>query len=630
MPNITLPDGTKIRFVRETTPIKIAEKIDLGLAKKALAAKVDGKIVDLDYKIKKDAELKILTSDDKEGLDVLRHSASHVLAHAVKKLFPKAKLGIGPAIENGFYYDFDLRKPFRPGDLKKIEKEMQKIIDADNEFEKISMTKAGAKKRFKDEPYKLELIEELAEKPTAYKEGDFIDLCSGPHIPSAGKIGAFKLLKTAGAYWKGDSNNPQMQRVYGIAFASKKDLDKYLHKIEEAEKRDHRKIGKEMDLFSFHTEAPGMPFFHPNGMIIINEIIDYWREEHNKENYKEVKTPIILRKRLWEQSGHWDHYKENMYFTRIDNIDYAVKPMNCPAQILIFKNRLRSYRELPMRMAEFGLVHRHELSGVLAGLFRVRAFIQDDAHHYCTEEQLKDEIKLIIDLTLRIYKTFGFDAEIELSTRPEKAMGSKEVWDKAENSLKEALKEKKIKYKLNPGEGAFYGPKIDFHIKDSLERNWQCGTIQVDFSMPEKFNITYEAKDNTKKRVVMVHRALLGSLERFFGILIEHHAGKFPVWLAPEQVRVVSVSDKFNKYAEKIYNEIKESGIRTYFDSRVESVGAKIRDARIARIPYIILVGEKEQKSKSIAVRTRDNDIKYGLKLSPFIKKVLKEIEERK
>lgn len=630
MPNIILPDKTKIRFVKTITPMKIAQKIGIGLAKSAVAAKVNGKIVDLNSEINKDAEIKILTDKDKESLDVLRHSTAHVLADAVKKIYPNAKLGIGPAIETGFYYDFDLKQPFKPGDLKRIEEEMQKIIDADIPFEKINLTKARALKKFEDEPYKIELIEGLKEKPTAYKSGKFVDLCAGPHIPSTGKIGAFKLLKTAGAYWKGDSNNKQLQRVYGIAFFHKRDLEKYLNFIEEAEKRDHRKIGKEMDLFSFHLEAPGMPFFHPNGMIVINEIIKYWREEHEKYGYKEIRTPILLRKKLWEQSGHWDHYAENMYFTKIDENDYALKPMNCPGGILVYKTNLHSYRELPLRMAEFGIVHRHELSGVLAGLFRVRTFTQDDAHLYCTPDQIKKEIIGIIDLTEKIYNQFGFDFEVELSTRPEKAMGSQEQWNKAENALEDALKEKKINYQLNPGDGAFYGPKIDFHVKDSLGRKWQCGTIQLDFQMPIKFNINYEAKDNTKKRVAMLHRTVLGSLERFFGILIEHYAGKFPVWLAPEQVRVISVSDKTNKYAEKIFNELKEQGIRVLFDSREETVGAKIRDARNARIPYVLMVGEKEQKAKTVSIRTRDNKIDFNKKLSPFVKKVLKEIEERK
>ena len=629
MPNITLPDGTKIRFVKETTPGKIAEKIGIGLAKKALAAKVNSQLVDLQYKIKEDAELRILTDKDKESIEVIRHSAAHILADAVQRLFPKAKLGIGPSIETGFYYDFDLKKPFKPGDLKRIEEEMKNIIEQDIPFERIELTPAKAQKMFADEPYKLELLEALESKPLAYKHGTFVDLCSGPHVPSTGKIGAFKLLKTAGAYWKGDSNNKQLTRVYGIAFVNKKELDAYLHMIEEAEKRDHRKIGKEMDLFSFHLEAPGMPFFHANGMIVINEIIKYWREEHDKYGYKEIRTPIILRKRLWEQSGHWDHYAENMYFTKIDDVDYAVKPMNCPSGILVYKNTLHSYRELPLRFAEFGLVHRHELSGVLAGLFRVRTFTQDDSHHYCMPDQVKDEIIRIIELTDLMYKKFGFDFHVELSTMPEKAMGTKEQWEEAETILEEALKDKKVKYKLNPGDGAFYGPKIDFHVKDSLGRTWQCGTIQLDFQMPIKFNVTYEARDNSKKRVTMIHRTVLGSLERFFGILIEHYAGKFPTWLAPEQTRVISVSDKHNKYAEKIFNEIKNSNIRANLDDREETVGSKIRDARNARIPYIIMVGEKEEKAKTISIRTKDNEVKFGQKLTPFIKKVLKEIEER-
>ena len=630
MPKITLKDGTKIRFRKPVKPADIAEKIGKVFAKKAVGALVNDELWDLQQPIKKDSDVEILLADSTQGLEIIRHSAAHVLAIAVKRLFPDVKLGIGPAIENGFYYDFDKKQPFRPGDLNKIEAEMQKIIEEDIPFERIELTRARAKKMFKDEPYKLEMMEEL-KKLSAYRSGKkFVDLCKGPHVPSTGWVKAFKLMKIAGAYWRGDTARPQLQRIYGVAFSSRKELDEYIHLMEEAEKRDHRKLGKLLDLYSFHIEAPGMVFVHPKGMIILNKLLDYWREEHEKAGYDEVRTPIILAKRLWEQSGHWEHYQENMYFTKIDEADYAVKPMNCPGNILIFKSKLHSYKELPLRWAELGLVHRHELSGVLSGLFRVRAFVQDDAHIYCTEDQIENEIIAILDLTDRMYKTFGLKFHVELSTRPEKFMGSAEIWDKAEEILQRALKHKKIKFIVHKGEGTFYGPKIDFHVMDALGRTWQCGTIQLDFQMPEKFNVTYEGADGQKHRITMIHRTVYGSLERFLGILVEHYAGKFPLWLAPEQVRILAVSDKFNKYAQQVRKEIEEAGVRVYFDNRAETVGYKIRDAQQMKIPYTITIGEKEKKSKSIAVRTRDNKVKMGLKLRPFIKNLLKEIEDRK
>jgi len=628
---ITLPDGSKFKARKGIKPIDIAKKL-LGsvFAKKALVALVNGELWDLDRAIEEDAKVKILTYDDEEAIAVLRHSCAHVLAQAVKRLYPDVKLGIGPAIENGFYYDFDKKEAFTPADLKRIEAEMKKIIKADYKFERKEISKEEAKKLFADEPYKLELIDEMEEPISVYKDGEFIDLCKGPHIPSTGMIKAFKLMKTAGAYWKGKAENPQLQRIYGVAFKDEKELKKYLSLLEEAEKRDHRKLGKELDLFSIHPEGPGFPFFHPKGMIVINEILKYWREEHEKEGYSEVKTPIILSKALWEQSGHWEHYKENMYFTKIDDRDFAIKPMNCPGSILIYKERVHSYRELPLRWAELGLVHRHELSGVLSGLFRVRAFTQDDAHIYCMPEQIEKEVIKIIKLTERIYSTFGFKYEVELSTKPEKAMGTAEQWERAETALKNALEKCGIKYKINPGEGAFYGPKIDFHVRDALGRKWQCGTIQLDFQMPERFDLSYEGKDGKRHRVVMLHRTVLGSLERFLGVLLEHFAGKLPLWIAPEQIRVITVSDKVRNYAEKVYKELKKQGFRVMLDDRAATVQYKIRDAQLQKIPYMVVIGEKEEKAKKIAVRTRENKVKFGVELDKFIDALKKEIKERK
>jgi threonyl-tRNA synthetase len=565
-----------------------------------------------------------------KDLQKLRHSASHVLAQASLELFPDVKLGIGPAIEDGFYYDFDKKDGFSPEDLEKIEKKAHEIIKRNLKIEKISKTKAEAKKILKDQPFKLELLKELKGNVTFYKQGDFIDLCAGPHVRSTGEIKAFKILSTAGAYWKGDSKNKMLQRIYGTAFYDKKDLKKYLHVLEEAKKRDHKKLGKQLDLFSFHEEGPGFPFFHPRGMIIYNTLVDYWKKIHKEYGYLEVKTPLVLNRELWLMSGHWDHYKENMYFTKIDNKDYAIKPMNCPGGILIYKNKLHSYKEFPLRVAELGLVHRHELSGVLNGLFRVRAFTQDDAHIYCTEEQLEKEIIGVIKLAEEIYKTFGLRYDIELSTRPEKSIGTDKMWKNAESSLENALKKLKLKYKINKGDGAFYGPKIDFHIKDSLGRSWQCGTIQVDFAMPERFNLDYDGKDGRKHKPVMVHRAILGSLERFIGILIEHYAGKFPLWLSPLQAKILTVTDRSNKFANDVLEKLKESDIRAEIDNRSETISKKVRDAQQEKANYIITIGDKEVKSRKLAVRTRNGKVKFGVSLTSFIKDLLKEIEEKR
>ena len=566
----------------------------------------------------------------KKDLDTLRHSASHVLAQAVQELFPKVKLGIGPSIENGFYYDFDKKEGFTPEDLKSIEAKCKELIKKDIKIVKKEVSRAEAKKILKNEPLKLELLEDLKGEITFYEQEKFIDLCAGPHVESTKEIKAFKILSTAGAYWKGDSNNEMLQRIYGTAFYDKKEMRKYLFMLEEAKKRDHKKIGEKLNLFSFHEEGPGFPFFHPNGMVIYNALTDYWKEVHKKHDYKEIKTPIILNKELWLKSGHWDNYKENMYFTKIDKKDYAVKPMNCPGGILVYKDRLHSYRDLPLKLAELGLVHRHELSGVLNGLFRVRNFTQDDAHVYCTEKQLEEEIIKIINLADEIYKTFGLTYELELSTKPEKSIGTQEMWNSAENSLKNALETLKLKYQLNEGDGAFYGPKIDFHIKDSIGRSWQCGTIQVDFSMPEKFDLEYTGEDNKKHRPVMVHRALLGSLERFFGILIEHYAGKFPLWLSPVQVKIMNVNDEVLDYSNKIKEELEKNDIRVEIDDRNESISKKVRDAQNQKINYMVTIGEKEVKAKKLAIRTRDGKVSFGISTTKFIKDLKKEIEDKK
>lgn len=567
----------------------------------------------------------------KSELKKLWHSTAHVLADAVLQLFPNAKLGIGPAIDDGFYYDFDVKKPFTSEDLEKIEKKMQEIISRNEEFVQREIPKQRALKKFKDQPYKKQLIKELpVNRVSTYSHGFFTDLCKGPHVKSTGEIKAFKLLKTAGAYWKGNENNPMLQRIYGISFPSKQMLQDYLEKQKKIEERNHIKIGKELDLFSIHSEAPGMPFFHNSGLIILDEIVKFWKEEHRKRNYELVSTPMILKKRLWEKSGHWEHYKDNMYFTEIDEEEFAVKPMNCPGGILIYKEERHSYRELPIKMGELGTVHRNEKSGVLSGLFRVRKFTQDDAHVYCTREQLKDEIKKIIELTQVLYSAFGFtEYEIELSTKPKKAMGSDEMWEQAINSLRQALEEKNIKFKTNEGEGAFYGPKIDFHIKDALERKWQCGTIQVDFSMPEKFDLYYIGEDDNKHRVVMIHRALLGSLERFLGVLLEHYAGALPVWLHPVQVEIIPITDKHENYASTVADYLKEPGIRTKIDSRTETLSKRIRDAQLQKIPYILVVGDREEENNTVAVRIRSGKVEKGVEVDAFMERVLKKIREK-
>jgi threonyl-tRNA synthetase len=568
------------------------------------------------------ADSKETNSQEVNSLDILNHSCSHIMASAIKKLFPEVKFAIGPSIRNGFYYDIDLEsKIITPEDLPVIEKEMSKIIKENLKFVRGEITKSEAVKLFKDNPYKVELINDIKDPfVSIYTTGDFIDLCAGPHIESTGKVGAFKLLTIAGAYWRGDEKNKMLTRIYGTAFYNKEDLKNYLEKLEKAKRSDHRIIGKDLELFSFHDEAPGFPFFHPKGMIIQNTILDYWRKEHQLEGYEEIRTPIILSNELWRTSGHWDHYKDNMYFVQIDEYEYAIKPMNCPGAILIYKSNQHSYREFPIRYAELGIVHRHEKSGVLHGLFRVRNFTQDDAHIFCLENQLAGEIVKIMNLIDRMYRVFGFnDYHIELSTRPAERIGSDDMWDKAENTLKVVIESKNLNYKINEGEGAFYGPKIDFHIKDCLDRTWQCATIQLDFAMPEKFDIEYMGEDNVRHRPVMIHRVVLGSLERFIGILIEHYSGNLPPWLAPVQVIVLPISEKFYNYAARAFNILKDKGYRVEMDNRVESLSKKIRQSELRKIPYMIIVGEKEEQTDSITIRKKIGEDIKNINLNAFI-----------
>ncbi len=620
-------NGKKERF---NAGIRVADIAEKAGAKGVLAAKVNGKVVDLTTTLTTDATVTFLEFKDPEGADVFRHSAAHLMAAAVTELYPESRLTIGPAVEDGFYYDIARDEPFNPDDLKKIEEKMKELSKKDEPFVREEIGKAAAKKLFAGNKYKLEMIKDL-DDISIYRSGGFVDLCRGPHLPSTGLIKAFKLTKVAGAYWRGDASNDQLQRIYGIAFPDKESLKKYLSMIEEAKKRDHRRIGKDLDLFSFQDEGPGHPFWHPNGMVIYKEVLDYMRGLLDKRGYVEIKTPVVLNRVLWEKSGHWDHYAKNMYFTKIDGQDNAIKPMNCPGGVLVFKSRIRSYRELPLRVAEFGLVHRHELAGVLHGLFRVRSFTQDDAHIYCLPEQLSDEVKKAIKMVFEVYKTFGFkDVHVELSTRPEDYMGELKMWDKAEASLKKALEQLKIPYTLNEGDGAFYGPKIDFHISDCMKRTWQCGTIQVDFAMPETLDVTYMGEDGTQNhRPVMIHRAILGSIERFIGILIEHHAGKLPLWLSPVQARVITVADRFAPYAEEVMGKLKEKGIRADVDNRSETVSKKVREAQLKKVNYILVVGEKEVADKTVTVRTRDNVVEGAVGFEEFAERLVSEIAKK-
>ncbi|WP_369019236.1 threonine--tRNA ligase [Thermatribacter velox] len=601
--------------------------------KRAIAAvSKEGEIIDLSLVKENDAVERYIYFDDPEGKKIYWHSTAHIMAQAVKRLYPEAKLGVGPAIEEGFYYDFDIPGGIEETALKAIEKEMKKIIKENLPFVRKEASKEEARDIFekRGEKYKLEILEEIPEERVSiYQNGEFVDLCRGPHVPSTGFIKAFALLSVAGAYWKGKAENPMLQRIYGISFESKEELQAYLERLEEARKRDHRRLGKELDLFSLHEEGPGFPFFHPKGMIIINTLIDFWRKEHLKRGYQEIRTPIMLDRKLWERSGHWEHYRENMYFTQIENREFAIKPMNCPGGILVYQTRLRSYKELPLRIAELGLVHRHELSGVLHGLMRVRCFTQDDAHIYMEPHQVKDEIIGVIRLADFFYRLFNFDYEVELSTRPEKAMGSDEMWELATSSLEEALKELNLPYRVNEGEGAFYGPKIDFHLRDSLGRRWQCGTIQLDFSMPEKFDLSYIGKDGARHRPVMLHRTVLGSIERFLGILIEHFAGAFPLWLAPVQVVILPIAERHLSYAQKVKATLLEREIRTELDDENATLGAKIRKAQNSKIPYILIVGDKEEQEEKVSVRKRKEGDIGSLTLEKFIANIQEAINKK-
>lgn len=632
MIKIQFPDGNVKEFEVGITTDEIAGSISPGLRKKAIAGKVNGVLYDLSRTIEEDARFEIVTPDHDDALEILRHSSAHLLAHAVKRLYPEAKFGVGPSIENGFYYDIDLEHVISSEDLPLIEKEMKRVIDANIPIVRIEVSRNEALKRFQDagDQYKIELIGAIPENEqvTLYEQGDFVDLCRGVHVPSTGKLKEVKLLSVAGAYWRGDSKNKMLQRVYGTAFFTKEDLAQHLHILEEAEKRDHRKLGKELDLFFMSEYGPGFPFFLPKGMVLRNELEALWRREHKKAGYVEVKTPIMLNKELWEVSGHWFNYRENMYTSEIDEYEYAIKPMNCPGSILVYKNDLHSYRDFPIRMGELGLVHRHEFSGALHGLFRVRNFTQDDAHLFITEDQIEDEVNGVINLIDRFYKDiFGFEYAIELSTKPEKAVGSDEVWDISEKALAAVLDNRGIPYKLNPGDGAFYGPKLDFKIRDAIGRTWQLGTIQLDFNLPERFDMTYVGKDGNKHRPVMIHRVVYGSMERFIGILIEHYAGAFPTWLAPVQVQMIPVSNEAHlAYAEKVKDELDKAGIRVEMDIRDEKLGYKIREAQVKKTPYMLVLGDQEVASNGVNVRKYGEQKSEEMSLEAFVEMIKSEL----
>lgn len=605
---VTLPDGSEIELAQGATAVEIAQAVAPRLAKEAVAAKVGDRLVDLSSPLHDGDRVEPVTAASPEGLEVIRHSAAHVLAQAARHLYPGTKIAIGPAIKDGFYYDFEFPAPVGEDELPLLTEEMRRLVAAGQRFERREINKQEARELFAEEPYKLELIEELPEDAviSVYRQGDFVDLCRGPHVPDTGRIGAVALLSVAGAYWRGDSANPMLTRIYGTAFPTQKELDEYLARLEMAKQRDHRKLGRELGLFSFHEEGPGFPFFHPKGMRVINALLDYWRSEHIAAGYEETRTPVILERSLWERSGHWDNYKDNMYFTQIEGVDYAVKPMNCPGGILVYKSEQHSYRDLPLRLAELGLVHRHELSGVLHGLFRVRAFTQDDAHIFCLPQQVEEEVLGVIHLVLRMYSKLGFDkVHVELSTRPAKSIGTDEMWERAEGALAEALNRAGLEYVLNPGEGAFYGPKVDFHIEDVMGRTWQCATCQLDFAMPERFELEYIGEDNHPHRPVMLHRVVLGSVERFLGILLEHYGGALPAWLAPVQVMVIPVADRHQSYGAGVEAKLKAGGLRVEMDARSESVAKKIRDAETGKVPFMLVVGDREVEGRTVALRRR-------------------------
>ena len=630
---ITLKDGSSKEYAQSMSVIDIAKDISEGLARVATAGEVDGEVVDLRTVIDKDCELNILTFNDEKGKGAFRHTTSHIMAQAIKRLYPDTKLAIGPSIEDGFYYDIDRETPLVAEDLEKIEAEMKKIVKEDLPIKQYTMPRAEAIAYFKekDEPYKVELIEDLPEESVIsfYSQGEFADLCAGPHLMSTKPVKAFKLTSLAGAYWRGREKNKMLQRVYGTSYPKKAELEEYLHMMEEAKKRDHRKLGKELGLFMMREEGPGFPFFLPKGMELKNQLLDYWREIHKKAGYVEISTPIMLSRHLWETSGHWDHYKDNMYTTVIDDEDFAIKPMNCPGGILVYESEPRSYRDLPLRMGELGLVHRHEKSGQLHGLMRVRCFTQDDAHIFMTPEQVRDEIKGVVKLINEVYSLFGFKYHVELSTRPEDSMGSDEDWDMATEALRGALDDLGLPYVVNEGDGAFYGPKIDFHLEDSIGRTWQCGTIQLDFQLPLRFNLEYTGADGEKHRPIMIHRVIFGSIERFIGILIEHFAGAFPTWLAPVQVKVLPISDKYMDYAQKVLDELNNSGVRAEIDTRAEKIGYKIREAQMKKIPYMLVVGAKEEEDGLVSVRSRFEGDEGQKSLTDFLAAIKMEIQAK-
>ncbi len=635
MPIITLPDGSKREFDQAVTIMEVAKSIGSGLAKATLAGKIDGEVVDASYLIEQDIDLIIITAKDTEGLEVIRHSAAHLLAQAVKQVFPDVQVTIGPVIDNGFFYDFSLEHPFSPEDLKAIEKKMQFLVSQNIDITRSVLSRDEAIAFFKGmgEDYKAEIIESIPsdEDLSLYTQGEFTDLCRGPHVPSTGKIKAFKLMKVAGAYWRGNSDNEMLQRIYGTAWADKKDLKAYLHRLEEAEKRDHRKLAKALDFFHMQEEAPGMVFWHEKGWAIYQQIEQYMRDKLQMNGYGEVKTPQLVDRSLWEKSGHWEKFGEMIFTTHSEHRDYAVKPMNCPCHVQIFNQGLKSYRDLPIRMAEFGSCHRNEPSGTLHGLMRVRNFVQDDAHIFCTENQIQDEVSTFIDLLFEVYKDFGFnDIIVKLSTRPENRVGSDDDWDKAENALEVALDNKKLDWELQPGEGAFYGPKIEFSLKDCLDRVWQCGTIQVDFSMPSRLDATYIAEDGSKQVPVMLHRAVLGSLERFIGILIEQYSGTFPLWLSPVQVTVINIASRHEEYAEKIRQELEKQGYRVKIDLRNEKIGFKIREHSMQRVPYLLIIGDKELEDQTIAVRSQKGDDLGGLSMDALVNMLSKQVADKK
>jgi len=631
MINIIFPDGSAKDYVKGITLEEIAASISSSLKKKAVAGKVNDQLFDLRRNIEQDAKIQIITMDSEEGIEVARHTSAHILAQAVKRIYGDVKLGVGPVIENGFYYDMDLPSSIGIEDLPKLEKEMKNIVNENLKIERVEITRKEAEKLFKDvnDHLKLELLEAIPENEivTIYKQGEFVDLCRGPHLPSTGYLKAFQLTHVSGAYWRGDSNNQVLQRIYGVAFSSQKELESYLHFVEEAAKRNHRKLGNELELFMFSEEAPGMPFYLPKGQIVRNELESFLREIQQNYDYQEVRTPIMMNQGLWEESGHWDHYKDNMYFSEVDNKSFALKPMNCPGHMLIFKNKLHSYRDLPIRMCEFGQVHRHEFSGALNGLLRVRTFCQDDAHLFVTPEQIESEIKSVLKQIDYVYRTFGFEYEVELSTRPEDSMGDDELWNQAESSLENVLKSLNYNYRVNEGDGAFYGPKIDFHIKDALQRSHQCGTVQLDFQMPEKFDLNYIDERNEKRRPVVIHRAVLGSFDRFLGILIEHFGGAFPTWLAPVQIKVIPVSNQVHEqYTKEIEEKLKSVGLRAERDARSEKLGYKIREAQLQKIPYILVIGDKEMENGSVNVRKYGEEKSEVVSLSAFMESIRKEV----